>query len=306
MSLIDRSSIEDAQRQIELFIPDNKMREAFIHFLADMILYANGIDRGNWNLNLDKGGKFLQFNTGQEYCLTISPQGTFMVCLKDRLRKTIEGKLLDIEFRGYISKTKKTSNKLEDIPDCLVKVPGSVGCLIRHEHITAYLPYFREAIKQFIDVAIRETTILPKMKNAHSIGSIAYVAKITRKNIPNPYYTIIEEKEFQESQEKLVARAKRMTDSELQNAVFYRQESPHKVNIVTSLYVRNPYIAEFVKRQAKGVCQDCCQPAPFVSKNTGEPYLETHHIIPLSLGGKDSIENVIALCPNCHRKRHYG
>jgi 5-methylcytosine-specific restriction protein A len=23
-------------------------------------------------------------------------------------------------------------------------------------------------------------------------------------------------------------------------------------------------------------------------------------------GGSDTINNVIALCPNCHRKRHYG
>ncbi|NWH06858.1 HNH endonuclease [Desulfobacter latus] len=23
-------------------------------------------------------------------------------------------------------------------------------------------------------------------------------------------------------------------------------------------------------------------------------------------GGKDTIENTIAICPNCHRKRHYG
>lgn len=34
------------------------------------------------------------------------------------------------------------------------------------------------------------------------------------------------------------------------------------------------------------------------------PYLESHHIIWLSKGGDDSIENTVALCPNCHRKMH--
>jgi len=29
-----------------------------------------------------------------------------------------------------------------------------------------------------------------------------------------------------------------------------------------------------------------------------------HHIIPLADGGPDTLENVAALCPNCHRKMH--
>lgn len=34
------------------------------------------------------------------------------------------------------------------------------------------------------------------------------------------------------------------------------------------------------------------------------PYLEVHHIKILSHGGSDSVENVVALCPNCHKKIH--
>ena len=32
--------------------------------------------------------------------------------------------------------------------------------------------------------------------------------------------------------------------------------------------------------------------------------MESHHIKWLSKGGEDSPENVVALCPNCHRKMH--
>jgi len=35
-----------------------------------------------------------------------------------------------------------------------------------------------------------------------------------------------------------------------------------------------------------------------------EPYLEVHHIIWLSKGGDDDIDNTVALCPNCHKKMH--
>ncbi|BDZ92717.1 hypothetical protein VEE69_15940 [Escherichia coli] len=41
-------------------------------------------------------------------------------------------------------------------------------------------------------------------------------------------------------------------------------------------------------------------------KEDGTPFLEVHHIEWLSKGGEDSVENAIALCPNCHRQAHYG
>ncbi|WP_245612033.1 HNH endonuclease [endosymbiont 'TC1' of Trimyema compressum] len=44
--------------------------------------------------------------------------------------------------------------------------------------------------------------------------------------------------------------------------------------------------------------------APFKNK-ANKPYLETHHIIWLSEGGRgDTIDNTVALCPNCHKKMH--
>lgn len=76
-------------------------------------------------------------------------------------------------------------------------------------------------------------------------------------------------------------------------------------NVITNHYYRSPYITEFAKRRADGICELCKQPAPFKSKDN-IPYLETHHIHWLSKGGEDSIENTVAVCPNCHRKLHYA
>ena len=39
---------------------------------------------------------------------------------------------------------------------------------------------------------------------------------------------------------------------------------------------------------------------------TGALYLETHHIVPLSEGGPDHLSNVVAVCPNDHRRAHFG
>lgn len=71
----------------------------------------------------------------------------------------------------------------------------------------------------------------------------------------------------------------------------------------TSVFTRSVYIKEFARRIAKGTCQLCDKEAPFLDKQ-GNPFLEVHHIEYLSRGGKDAIDNVIALCPNCHRKIH--
>lgn len=69
------------------------------------------------------------------------------------------------------------------------------------------------------------------------------------------------------------------------------------------IYIRNSKVAAYTKIRAAGICQLCGQPAPFKDKD-GEPFLENHHIVWLSGGGTDTIDNTCALCPNCHRKMH--
>lgn len=72
--------------------------------------------------------------------------------------------------------------------------------------------------------------------------------------------------------------------------------------VSTKSYARNATIAAYVKKRANGYCQLCGNQAPFYKD--GEPYLECHHIEWLSTGGMDSMDNCVALCPNCHRKMH--
>lgn len=80
---------------------------------------------------------------------------------------------------------------------------------------------------------------------------------------------------------------------------------PGKRTISVSTYERDPQIAELVKLEAKGKCDLCKKKGPFMDEVKGFPFLETHHVKWLSKGGKDSIDNTVALCPNCHRKMHH-
>ncbi|NMP07613.1 HNH endonuclease [Paenibacillus polymyxa] len=73
--------------------------------------------------------------------------------------------------------------------------------------------------------------------------------------------------------------------------------------VTFDVFTRNLYVALLAKRLASGKCQLCLEDAPFTDKD-GVPYLEAHHIQWLSRCGEDTIENTIALCPNCHKKIH--
>ena len=70
--------------------------------------------------------------------------------------------------------------------------------------------------------------------------------------------------------------------------------------------MRNPNVIIEVLSRAGGICERCNKQAPFIKKKDNTPYLEVHHKIMLSDGGEDTVENAIALCPNCHRELHFG
>lgn len=101
---------------------------------------------------------------------------------------------------------------------------------------------------------------------------------------------------------------KSLSDSapERQKRLKKSPKKPAKILVQTYAYARNPDVVAEVLARAAGHCERCKVPGPFLSRATGKPYLEVHHKITLANGGDDTVENAIALCPNCHRQSHYG
>ena len=81
--------------------------------------------------------------------------------------------------------------------------------------------------------------------------------------------------------------------------------NPLRTTRSVELIERNPLVKAWVLREANGVCQLCEQIGPFKDSD-GQPFLEVHHIQPLAEDGADMLFNAVALCPNCHRRCHYG
>lgn len=77
-----------------------------------------------------------------------------------------------------------------------------------------------------------------------------------------------------------------------------------KASGIYSRFVRDPNVIAWVLNTASGHCEVCGKAAPFL-RESGEPYLEVHHVLPLSEGGPDTIDNAVACCPNCHRQLHH-
>lgn len=81
---------------------------------------------------------------------------------------------------------------------------------------------------------------------------------------------------------------------------------PERTTVTISAYKRNPDVVAEVLIRANGKCEICDQVAPFLRRKDKTPYLEVHHKQQLANGGEDSIDNAVAICPNCHRKEHFG
>lgn len=106
--------------------------------------------------------------------------------------------------------------------------------------------------------------------------------------------------EFENTQK---AKAQRLSMEELVVRARLAGSGASSRLVKTKTYIRNQYISEYTRRSANGMCQLCSAGAPFIDKS-GEPYLESHHVVWLSKGGPDTLENTVALCPNCHKRMH--
>jgi hypothetical protein len=120
---------------------------------------------------------------------------------------------------------------------------------------------------------------------------------------PNDEKTCLEEA-FDKAVQEARKASKEVRRERLRNA----PKKPNQRSVTTTVFERNPDVVAEVLERAKGICEheQCRKPAPFRRASDNSPYLEVHHKIPLAQGGDDTVENAIALCPNCHRKAHFG
>lgn len=117
---------------------------------------------------------------------------------------------------------------------------------------------------------------------------------------------IVPEIKYNRDLTKAIQKSLSSSSEERLERIKAAKKLPNKIYLKTLQYDRNPDVIAETLYLANGYCQLCKNLAPFIRKKDKTPYLEVHHIIPLSKGGEDNLNNTIALCPNCHRKLHFG
>lgn len=78
-----------------------------------------------------------------------------------------------------------------------------------------------------------------------------------------------------------------------------------------TVYKRNALIASFALKEANYSCEVNKTHQTFISQKTNLPYCESHHFLPMKFQDDfhfplDCVENIISLCPTCHRGFHHG
>ncbi|MFD1885965.1 HNH endonuclease [Paenibacillus wenxiniae] len=76
-------------------------------------------------------------------------------------------------------------------------------------------------------------------------------------------------------------------------------------------YPRNPTESIEAKRRNNWTCEVDVSHVTFQSASDNNPYVEAHHLIPMAAqdfyeNTIDFADNIVALCPNCHRKIHHA
>lgn len=128
-----------------------------------------------------------------------------------------------------------------------------------------------------------------------------------RKKIRLSDFLVIEPNELQEDKfQELVNVALHESQESRRKRLASAHKIPKKIKTISMVFQRNPDVVAEVLSRADGYCEKCKNPAPFIRRTNGSPYLEIHHMKPLAEGGEDTVKNATALCPNCHRKFHHA
>ncbi|HEA50775.1 hypothetical protein LCGC14_0601300 [marine sediment metagenome] len=174
------------------------------------------------------------------------------------------------------SRTQKTLHLFEYVRKAVVRYIGSAECLGYHEEIRP---------------------------DREGSDRIVFVFHLDVDSVPDPVGHDLTTSDPPQIGSLKTLKLKSL--DELRNAALAKK--PNTQSTIERRYAaffRSQAIKLYALARAKGVCEGCKEPAPFQSKMG--PYLECHHLYRVADGGPDHPENVVAICPNCHRRAHYA
>lgn len=182
---------------------------------------------------------------------------------------------------------------------------------------------FRAAPERFFPVDGQTTGYLAALRLPNRFGSASEFEDIcakVKKKVAKPLYEqshdawLVNQKkepgaeaQYQSKVLEKAAKARPITEGKGGVAV----PKIGKAGLSKGGYQRDPAVAAEALRLANFKCEIDATHQTFTSKVKDKPYVEAHHLIPFGNQGNypfslDVTANIVALCPNCHRRLHHG
>ena len=147
-----------------------------------------------------------------------------------------------------------------------------------------------------------------------SIEQIIEIAKVKKHNIVIEeleedfnFQNAIQERQLKNKGKKI----KKPKVPDVAESIENKTENKSKIK-----YPRNPDNALYVQQEANYSCEISEKHKTFKRESDGTQYMESHHIVPMAMQHDakkhnkrivlDRVENIVCLCPNCHRQIHHG
>lgn len=124
---------------------------------------------------------------------------------------------------------------------------------------------------------------------------------VTKYDEPTNEFILV--REFS-GEEKLAALKRTENETQFTEPSIEPTEPTKRISSGTTTFLRDSEVVRVAKLRANGICEYCGQQGFETAQ--GGFYLEAHHVIPLSCNGDDQEWNIVAICPDDHRKAHFG
>ncbi len=299
---MDRQSRSDpkyAEEIISTLWPNKQMRLECLQFLLNSIRFAHSQGSASWEVTLFED--LIRLNVGQIAVLSLWAEEAHAYCLATLHLPKQSGIRLDTDWKHFDAIPEPTeayrvdTNSLDTCPKALRDAHFS---LIRIAATRKPHSPFKGSFSDGI------LTYLEKEFDT-SIDRPTYIDPKASEPTPSELFTLTEE-EFIEDFERQLQESSKVEDEIRRKRLENAPKKPETVQIFQTVFKRNTDVIAEVMKRANGFCEACGKPAPFLRARDGKPYLEIHHKVFLADKGEDTVENAVALCPNCHREMHFG
>lgn len=163
-----------------------------------------------------------------------------------------------------------------------------------------------ELVKKYQDNLINDFSILKNYFKADALNHFL-IAVYQGQELISDYLQIehfengLEQHEIEHSVE--VESDELDKDDLYKKIIDCENDKSEKITINGKTYKRHNYLMVQIKKYRDYKCQFC---STTILKANGDYYIEACHIKAKAEGGKDNLDNILILCPNCHKLFDFG